>query len=203
MGPVYGETHFKGRQRSVAELFFQHCIDAGVRHADVKEARLGRISKAVDGPILVDGTALDDEVLCGVLLVTPVDRSGWCVAYGSDERVGQGLVDLLGRPCPIEGGTKTWEAYLGIDVAIHGFLNQETHKRGWVLRRGGERTGVSLVEVADAPPGKDLSDAFADVGRLFGSVNLDLSLHRLLNVARPADLDRHMLLWAERPTSSA
>jgi len=202
MGAIYAETHFKGRQRSVAELFLQHCIGEGIRPIDVKEAGLSQVSMGGDGKILVDGAVIDEETVTDVLLVTPIDRSGWCVVYCSRHQLGDLLIDLLGRPCPVSE-PETWEAHLGIEVAIHGFLNQDTHERGWVLRRGGERTGATRVDVLDGPPGMDLSNAFTEVGRLFGSVNLDLALRRLLSVSRPSDIDEHKLLWAERPTSEA
>jgi hypothetical protein len=203
MSAIYSETHFKGRLRSVAELFFQHCIGEGIRHADVKEAGLDQISKDLNGPILVDGEPLDTEVESEVLLVTPTDRSGWCVAYGSGHQLGESLIELLGRPCPIEDGARTWDGYLGIEAAIHGYVNQKTHGWGWLFRRGGAQSGYSRASTLDAPPGKDLSNAFAEIGRLFGSINLDLALHRLLNLSRPDDLERHKLLWAERPASAA
>lgn len=203
MGAIYAETHFKGRLRSVAELFFQHCIGEGIRHADVKEAGLGQVSKEIDGPILVKGVSLDEEAQSDVLLVTPKDRSGWCVGYASSHHLGESLIELLGRPCPIEDGARSWDAYLGIEAAIHGHVSQQNHGWGWLLRRDGHQSGYSRASTLDAPSGKDLSNAFAEVGRLFGSVNLDLALHRLLNLSRPDDLDDHKLLWAERPASSA
>lgn len=203
MSAIYAETHFKGRLRSVAELYFQHCIGEGIRHADVKEVGLGQVSKERDGPILVDGVPLDEEAQSEVLLVSPTDRSGWCVAYASSHHLGESLIELLGRPCPIEDGARAWEAYLGIESAIHGYMHQETHGWGWLLRRDGDQSGYSCSSTLDVSKGKDLSSAFAEVGRLFGSVNLDLVLHRLLDLSRPEDLDSHKMLWAERPASSA
>jgi hypothetical protein len=202
MAVTYTETHFHGRQQAVTELFFHYCLGQGSRYVDVKDLGLGRVTKKPSGLVVAGGRQVQTEGRAEVLLVAPRDRSGWCVAYGSSPALGEKLLDLLGRPCPIEDGERTWEARLGIEAVVHGYLDEEELGWGWVVRRSRERDEFSRKGTLDAPPGKDIVSAFAAAGRLFGQVNLDLVLHRLINVTRPPDLDAHRLLWVDRSRPS-
>ena len=202
MGAIYTETHFKSRPQAVTELYFHLCIDEGFRQADVREVGLGQVEKELNGPVVVDGEPLDGEDLDDLLLVTPRDRSGWCVAYSTGHILGERLVERLGHVCPIDEAEKTWEQRLDIDAAVHGYMRQDDHGWGWVLRRDGQSTAYARTGPQDARPGKDISSAFATVGRLFGEVGIEMVLHRLLNVTRPPDLDAHLLCWATRTRAS-
>lgn len=202
MPPFVAETHFMARQQAVAEMFFHFCIGEGFRNADVMESTLARVSREPGGGILARGHAIEVDDAGHLLLLSPRDRAGWCVAYPSSPELGARLVELLGERCPIDEEGRPWWEHLGVEAAIHGSVRGEGGAWSWTLRRGNELMSGTGPKVEEVPVGPDPTGAFASVGRLFGHVHIDVVLHRLLSQPNGGDLEAHRLLWAISARSS-